>query len=341
MHPFKSLTIAVMTSIISTTSFAVPIFRITPTVNSFSVTNGTTTEVQYDVRNVSGRPITITTEKVEGSNTAVASSAISSNSTCENGSLANNADCTLGIDVTGNGTGSETVRPIICAFNGQLCSRAPVATTVNVVAQGTFPCATNTDDDNKQCRVFVTNGTYKGDLSQSTGNANISSCQNNASGVTKGNCICEAEAAQLGYGHPGHWRVWLSTATTGAITNIKYTSGGSVRYVKAADIESTVANQETLVGTNLTNSIGENQVCAWTATSAQNGLISGINGTCNDWTSKAVNAEQQVASGNVSATFVNQDGAIFGWSENPVDGVCGPTFNCNTENRLYCFETPN
>ncbi len=307
--------------VLSLSGYAVPIFRVTPMTSSFSVTSGTTTEVQYDVRNVSGRAIVITSELINQSDPAIASSAVSPNSTCENTSLANNSDCTLNINITGNTTGSETIRPVVCAFNGQLCSRASADVTVNVVARNSFNCATNSDD--LKCRVFVTAGTYRGDLLAAIGNAaDTTNCQNNASSITKGNCICEAEAAAAEYGHSGHWRAWLSSDSISAASNIKYLDSGEPAYVRATDANIQVAQIGQLLqdDPNLETSISQNAATVWTG-SGPNGQL--IGDACENWTT---------SQGDVTAVY-GQSAATQAWSLDNAEG-------CNDSKIIYCFETP-
>lgn len=337
MFTKHNIFLAIATSVCSTIAWASPIFTVTPMSSSFSVTKGTTAEMQYDIRNVSGRSLTITNESVSQSSN-VTSDAIAADSDCENSTLANNADCTLDIDVTGNSVGSDTVSPVVCAFNGQLCSTVAVGTSTTVVPQNTFNCATNSTT--KECRVFTSEGTYKGDLSEGSGAVNTATCQSDASGVTKGNCICEKEAAAQGYGHPGHWRVWLSTETSGAISNIRYTSGGSLKYVRAGDTNTEVAAQGDLIGVNLTNSIKANGVgdfCVYTATQGSTGVIpGGGEKDCNGWTSTAAELGS-VANGNAEGT--NSIAVIGGWSRASNDECPGPLL-CNKNLYLYCFEIP-
>lgn len=326
---FLLFSLTLITTLLPVASLATPIFTITPMARSFSVTQGTTSEVQYDVRNTSGAPLTITNESVSQSS-SITSDSISSDSTCENTSLASNSDCTLDVDITGNRVGSDTVQPEVCAFNGQLCSKVASATTTTVVAQNTFNCATNSNT--KQCRVFATEGTYKGDLSEGSGAVDTSNCQSNASGTTKGNCICEDEAAAAGYGHPGHWRVWLSTNALSAISNIRYTAGGSLKYVRASNTNTTVANAGDLVGNNLQNSIGTSNTCVYTSTRSTTGAkFSAVQSDCAEWTSTANQATVAVR-GRANDTI--------NWSNDPNDLVCDSSPFCSLNQPLYCFELP-
>lgn len=312
---------------------AVPVFTITPMASSFSVTNGTTAEVQYDVRNDSGKTLTITNESVGQSGSTATSDAISSNSNCENSALANNADCTLDVDITGNQVGSSTIQPKICAFNGQLCSQAPTSMSIEVVAQDTFNCATNSTT--KQCRVFVSAGTYTGDLTEGNAAVDTTSCQSNASGIKKGNCICEKEAAAAGYSHPGHWRVWLSDPQLNAISNIKYTAGGSLKYVRATDTETTVANANQLVGNNLQASISTIDAVVWTGTSSSDGELTITGGSCQNWSSNDFDPAGNTAAGQSNQIGKDNNTPSSGqWSFRQNNNGCGE------EKRLYCFEIP-
>ncbi len=179
---------------------------------------------------------------------------------------------------------------------------------INVVGEGP---QSNEVSQVDPLRVFVTSGTYNGNLGGLSGAD--AKCQTAASGASLGGVS---------------WKAWLSDNSTAASSRI-YQSGGPYALLNGTWIANSWSD---LIDGNIATNIGINQSggstfnSVWTNTAAD-GSIQEVGGTCNNWT-------------NASSGFHGQVGysgsGDYKWSYNETPTGCPGT----TQLPLYCFEQP-
>lgn len=117
--------------IFSTSLFARPIYRITADQSSINLSGTGTANINFTVRNVSGRALTIDIVKASGYDVNALRSIFTANSCLTR--LANNASCNVSTRIQAKGVDSSTSFEVeICSFNGAICSgmRSKIAVTV-------------------------------------------------------------------------------------------------------------------------------------------------------------------------------------------------------------------
>lgn len=322
----------ILASLVSTAIQAAPVFTITPVANALTVSQGGTSVMEYDVRNSSGATLTITNETVQASRSGVTTDTVDTTlSNCANTSLANGSDCLIDIDVTGNAAGTDTVTPVVCAFNGQLCSKPATSTTVTVESAGTEDCS----GDNPTCRIFVSQNIYRSNMIKNSGDVDTDSCTNNFTSLGRANCSCEKEAAVFDFAsvsganttrHPGHWRALLSTSSRDAVNNIENNS--TITYRSVSNNNQIIANTATpLTGGSLLNAVGSEADDSWTGS---NGSLTSSGANCQNWTIFGDAGE-------------NVFGALGSNNSTNVFWAGGNESNCGENeisSRLRCVETP-
>lgn len=160
-------------------------------------------------------------------------------------------------------------------------------------------------------RVFVTSSTSDGILG----------------GILGADARC-AEAATRGRLDGGRWVAWLSDATTNAIDRIEHT--GPYHLLDGRQV---VANRAQLASGSLTTPIlldeygtrVNNAIVVWTGT-----LSNGLGGDhCDGWSKNGALVF------GVAGTL---DQATARWTQNGGPGPGFPSWGCQTQSRLYCFE---
>ena len=283
---------------------------------------GSTTELLFGVTNNAGTPETFTNLRVLPDPTGKTSSSLNTaDTTCSTAEPAAAGDeCILAVNITAQAAGSGQVQVNVCAFNGQLCSQLAYPIDVTTSPTGTFNCSGNAPT----CRAFLTTDTVLGDLSYSTGAVDISSCTS-FSGLNRGNCICEKEAAAAGYGHAGSWFAWLSNDTVDAKDNIGYTD--AITYVRATDTETQIVAAGGLLSApdeNFDNSI---------AAGPNNDVYTGTNTDGTAIANEDCGGNWVSAKAGSTGGLGNSDGVGAFWTTNG-------NSTCDTANNLYCFEKP-
>lgn len=297
------------------TAYAIPVFTLTPVTNSLNITDGGTTEEVFAVKNTSGTTETITNlVPVPDPDGTISESVNTTDSSCSAGSsLGNDSTCSLAINVTGNKIASTELQTKVCAFDGQLCSQLATPVNVNIVASSANACSGTTGS----CRVFTCQDEFDGSLTYVGGPVDVGGCAG-LTALTMGNCICEKEADAGGYGHPGHWKAWLSTTTKNARANIGYLAG--TIYVRAADTNTTIAAAGILLLGRLDKAIAGGGT-PYTGTK-DDGTVGENN--CTNWSSAGEGVNGDIGDDNATGTT---------WTENgnqKCSGVVG----------IYCFEAP-
>lgn len=147
----------------------------------------------------------------------------------------------------------------------------------------------------------------------------------------RGNCICEAEANNLGYGSQGNWRVWLATSSKSpfanslTITPFSRPSTTPIEYVGSTE-------RGTVIGSRFVNSIdGSSPSVTFAWTGLETNFSSNEN--CLDWTTNAGNAGEVV---NLTLDNPSPSEALLLNS-----GENNPTKRCDNNYRLICMEQPN
>ncbi len=103
------------------TSFAKPVFRITAPQSSVNLSSSGSATINFNIRNVSGVPLTISNISSKGYDSHFLNSAIITNNCLSR--LAKNASCNVSSRINAKGQDGETEFEInACAFNGSLCS---------------------------------------------------------------------------------------------------------------------------------------------------------------------------------------------------------------------------
>lgn len=155
-----------------------------------------------------------------------------------------------------------------------------------------------------QLRIFVTSGTYNGDL------GSYASAGGNT-GTAAGDAICQSEAGVLGYS--GTWKAILSDGSTNAKDRLTL-----VYPIVRASSTSTVVESADLWAASLETSLNGSATWSWTGTNSDGTKHTN---TCSGWTT---NSSGNGATGIGSATTGS-------W-------LSGNNFACSTAQRLHCIE---
>lgn len=188
----------------------------------------------------------------------------------------------------------------------------------------TTPSITVTVDN--YLRVFVTSGSWTGDLKTAGSNVGLGAATDGFDGADK---LCQAEANSASLG--GTWKAWLSDSTSAnyAINRLAHNSGKPIKTLNgsqvAADLDSLALAGQLSSGINQTPSgslIGTNSVDeSWTATKPD-GTFNSNSSSCNSWTTSS-NSNARVGSTWKSGTG--------NWTSD--NGI-----SCSNIRHLACFE---
>ena len=173
------------------------------------------------------------------------------------------------------------------------------------------------------CKVFVTSGTYTGNLVSEAANLTLD-CSD---GLSCGDAICQRHAGLAGL--EGEFVAWLSTDTISAVDRLGGDGGQSYARVDSTSIatnltdltDGSIANSINRIATNTNNAI-PNEVWTGTGGDGANNFSGALFSNCGNWQSNDENS-----SGNYGFTTSSTVGwtAVF-------------ELSCDDPYRLYCFQ---
>ncbi len=169
-------------------------------------------------------------------------------------------------------------------------------------------------------KVFVTSETYNGNLG----------------GLEGADEICQNSGEELG----GTWKAWLSTPTVNAIDRLP-----NVKYVRTGDGALVANNKQDILinkgGKYVHNPINRDEygndaskasdTIVWTGTNREGKFLGHGDAACNSWTSAA--ASTPSAPNGATAGSISSGSSGYQWT------LQYDTFNCQSKNRIYCFQT--
>ena len=278
-----------------------------------TVSQGSTVSANYTVINATNT--TLNGYMVQGLPATVTQNTTSPN--CSSPiNLGPKESCQLQLDITGAVSSSFA----IC--KGNSCTTTAVPLQVSLLSQS---CG----GANGACRVFVTNTTTQGDISDGltlTGPAAATCSQSEYTGdpIAVGNCICHYEAVNIWSITGATFNIWLSTSSVTAPTNISYNANAT--YLSIMPGGGVIANSSypfLATGTLLTPIAPElNSYFAYTGTTHTGGL----DVDCLDWTTN---------SSSYLGTVGRVDVSSAAWTN-----LAYIPCNENQPQYLYCFEVP-
>lgn len=296
-----------------------PVFQVIASLSNITMGPSASATLDFTATNNTAVALKVSNLQAFGNLTNVQSSVTAD--TCTGSTIASNGSCTSTVTITAANILEEShgyVDLKVCIDNGAQCSASRIkpAITLDPSASSTpssTPVCTGTDG---ACKVFVSSSTMKGDMIVTNDSTAAEYCNSiTTSGFDRANCICTADASDLGY--DGDWHAWLSDSKTEALGNIKYSTDHT--YIRTDLLATLVATHAKLTSGTLSSSIAPNPGIVWTGT-----LIDGSKdaNNCTDWS----DASDSTASIVGSISTVSKSWTNF------------THVSCNVPLPIYCFQ---